>query len=159
MNELIALLKQNARLSNAQLAVMLGKTEAEVAAEIKQLEQDGVIKGYSVICNEELTNDDRVNAIIELRVTPQKDCGFEEIAHTIMQYDEVESISLMSGAYDLMVCISGDNVKDVALFVSQRLAPLHGVLSTATHFVLKKYKEKGIFIETEEPDERGFVGP
>ena len=151
MNELIALLKQNARLSDAQLAVMLGKTEAEVAAEIKQLEQDGVIKGYSVICNEELTNDDRVNAIIELRVTPQKDCGFEEIAHTIMQYDEVESISLVS--------ISGDNVKDVALFVSQRLAPLHGVLSTATHFVLKKYKEKGIFIETEEPDERGFVGP
>ena len=151
MNELIALLKQNARLSDAQLAVMLGKTEAEVAAEIKQLEQDGVIKGYSVICNEELTNDDRVNAIIELRVTPQKD--------TIMQYDEVESISLMSGAYDLMVSISGDNVKDVALFVSQRLAPLHGVLSTATHFVLKKYKEKGIFIETEEPDERGFVGP
>ena len=100
-----------------------------------------------------------MNAIIELRVTPQKDCGFEEIAHTIMQYDEVESISLMSGAYDLMVSISGDNVKDVALFVSQRLAPLHGVLSTATHFVLKKYKEKGIFIETEEPDERGFVGP
>ena len=75
----LALLKQNARLSDAQLAVMLGKTEAEVAAEIKQLEQDGVIKGYSVICNEELTNDDRVNAIIELRVTPQKDCGFEEM--------------------------------------------------------------------------------
>lgn len=93
MQKLISLLQQNARLSNAQLAVMLGKTEEEVAADIRKLEEDGIIKGYSVILNEEAINKDMVTAIVELRVTPQRDCGFESIARTIMQYDEVESIS------------------------------------------------------------------
>jgi len=100
-----------------------------------------------------------VTAIIELRVTPQRDSGYEEIAHTIMQYDEVESIALMAGAYDLSVTVRGTNVKDVSMFVSQRLATLAGVLSTATYFVLKKYKEKGIIIEGEEKDERGYYFP
>ncbi len=157
--QLIALLQQNARLSNAELAVMLGTTEAEAAAEIQKLEAEGVIKGYTAIVNEELANDDMVTAIIELRVTPQRDCGYEEIAHTIMQYDEVEGIALMAGAYDLSVTVKGKNVKEVSMFVSQRLAPLAGVLSTATYFVLKKYKEKGIVIEGEEADERGFYCP
>lgn len=157
--QLIALLQQNARLSNAELAVMLGVTEAEVAKAIQTLEQEGVIKGYSVIVDDELANKDMVTAVIELRVTPQRDCGFEEIAHTIMQYEEVESISLMAGAYDLSVTVKGTNVKDIAMFVSQRLAPLAGVLSTATYFVLKKYKEKGIIIEGEEKDERGYFFP
>ena len=104
MQKLISLLQQNARLSNAQLAVMLGKTEEEVAADIRKLEEDGIIKGYSVILNEEAINKDMVTAIVELRVTPQRDCGFESIARTIMQYDEVESISLMAGAYDRKGC-------------------------------------------------------
>ena len=128
MQKLISLLQQNARLSNAQLAVMLGKTEEEVAADIRKLEEDGIIKGYSVILNEEAINKDMVTAIVELRVTPQRDCGFESIARTIMQYDEVESISLMAGAYDFAVTVKGANVKDVSLFVSQRLAPLHSNL-------------------------------
>lgn len=158
-NQLIELLRQNARLSNEQLAVMLGRTEAEVAAEIKALEEQGVIMGYSAIVNEEKIDQEQVTAIIELRVTPQKDCGFEEIARIITQYEEVESLSLMAGAYDLAVTVKGKNVKDIAMFVSQRLAPLSGVLSTATYFILKTYKEKGIFIETEEKDERGFFCP
>lgn len=116
MQKLISLLQQNARLSNAQLAVMLGKTEEEVAADIRKLEEDGIIKGYSVILNEEAINKDMVTAIVELRVTPQRDCGFESIARTIMQYDEVESISLMAGAYDFAVTVKGANVKDVSLF-------------------------------------------
>lgn len=157
--QLIGLLQQNARLSNAELAVMLGISEEEVAAAIQQLEADGVIKGYSAIVNEELANKDMVTAVIELRVTPQRDCGYEEIAHTIMQYEEVESIALMAGAYDLSVTVKGMNVKEVSMFVSQRLAPLAGVLSTATYFVLKKYKEKGIVIEGEEEDERGYYFP
>ena len=159
MNELITLLQQNARLSNAQLAVMLGKTEDEIAKEIKELEDKGVIKGYSVILDEEIANKDLVTAIIELKVTPKKDYGFEEIAHTIMQYDEVEGIALMAGTYDLSVTVKGTNVKDISMFVSQRIATLDGVLSTATHFVLKRYKEKGIFIEGEETDERGCYYP
>ncbi len=157
--QLITLLKQNARLSNQELAVMLGSTEEAVAAEIKALEEAGVIQGYSAIINEELLEEEAVTAIIELRVTPKRDCGYEEIAHTIMQYEEVESISLMAGAYDLSVTVRGANVKEVSLFVSQRLAPLAGVLSTATYFVLKKYKEKGIPIDGEEKDERGYYFP
>ena len=150
--QLLELLQQNARLTNAELAVMLDTTEAEVADAIRALENDGVIKGYSAIVDDELANKDMVTAIIELRVTP-------EIAHTIMQYDEVESIALMAGAYDLSVTVRGTNVKDVSMFVSQRLATLAGVLSTATYFVLKKYKEKGIIIEGEEKDERGYYFP
>lgn len=159
MQKLISLLQQNARLSNAQLAVMLGKTEEQVAEEIRKLEEGGIIKGYSVILNDEAVNKDLVTAVIELRVTPQPDHGFEEIARTIMQYDEVESISLMAGAYDFSVTVTGTNVKEVSMFVSQRLAPLGNVLSTATYFILKKYKEKGIIIEDEEKDERGFFYP
>lgn len=110
--QLLELLQQNARLTNAELAVMLDTTEAEVADAIRALENDGVIKGYSAIVDDELANKDMVTAIIELRVTPQRDSGYEEIAHTIMQYDEVESIALMAGAYDLSVTVRGTNVKE-----------------------------------------------
>lgn len=157
--QLITLLQQNARMSDAELAVLLGVSEAEVAAEIQALEEEGVIKGYSAVVDEEQVNGDLVTAVIELRVTPKRDCGYEEIAHTIMQYEEVEDVALMAGAYDLSVTVKGQNVKDVSMFVSRRLAPLAGVMSTATYFVLKKYKEKGIMIEGEEKDERGYYFP
>ncbi len=159
MNELLDLLKQNARLTNAQLAQMLGTTEEAVAEEIARLEKQGVIKGYSAIINDELAKSNEVEAIIELRVTPKRDCGFDEIAKTIMMYEEVESLSLMSGSYDLSICVKGRTLKEVAMFVSQRLSALEGVVSTATSFVLKRYKEKGIFIEEEEQDERGLICP
>lgn len=155
MNELLTLLKQNARLSNSELAAMLGKTEAEIAAEIAKLEQDGVIRGYSVILNEELANRDAVSAYIELKVTPQPESGFDELARSITAFDEVESVTLMSGGYDLGLTITGTSLREIASFVSQRLAPLGGVLSTVTHFVLKRYKEKGILITEEQDDERG----
>ena len=159
MNELLHLLKQNARLSNEELGAMLGITPAEVAAQIKKLEEDGIIKGYSVVLNDELANKDTVTAFIELKVTPKRDCGFEDLAKTVMMYDEVESVSLMSGAYDLAVTVTGSSLKVIALFVAQRLSTIDGVLSTAPHFVLKRYKEKGIFIEQEPIDERGMVSP
>ena len=159
MNDLIKLLNQNARFSNEELAAMLGTTPKDIADQIEQLEKNGVIKGYSVILDESLADKDMVMAIIELKVTPQRDCGFDEIAKTIMMYDEVDSISLMSGSYDLSVTVKGKNLQDIALFVAQRLSTIEGVLSTTTHFFLKTYKEKGIFIEDEDKDERGFVAP
>ncbi len=159
MNDIIRILQQNARISDAELAEMLGITAEEAAEKIRELETSGVIKGYSVILNEELYDKSAVYATIELKVTPQRDCGFDDIAKTIMMYDEVESISLMSGAYDLAVQVKGNNLKDVAFFVSERLSTIEGVLSTATHFLLKKYKEKGIFIDSEDTDERGLICP
>lgn len=159
MNELIRLLKQDARLSNEQLASMLGITTKEVAEKIEKLEADGIIKGYSAIVNEELADKNNITAFIELKVTPQRDKGFDDIAKTIMMYDEVESVTLMSGGYDLAVTVTGTNFKDIALFVAQRLATIDGVLSTTTHFFLRRYKEKGIFIQEEDVDERGYVAP
>lgn len=159
MNDLIKLLNQNARFSNEELAAMLGTTPKDIADQIEQLEKNGVIKGYSVILDESLADKDMVMAIIELKVTPLRDCGFDEIAKTIMMYDEVDSISLISGSYDLSVTVKGKNLQDIALFVAQRLSTIEGVLSTTTHFILKTYKEKGIFIEDEDKDERGFVAP
>jgi DNA-binding Lrp family transcriptional regulator len=156
MNDIIRILQQNARVTNEELGAMLGISADEAAKQIKELEDNGIIKGYSVILDDELYDKSTVYATIELKVTPQRDCGFDDIAKTIMMYDEVESVSLMSGAYDLAVEVKGNNLKDVALFVSERLSTIDGVLSTATHFILKKYKEKGIFIDREEPDERGL---
>lgn len=159
MDMLLRLLKQNARLSNDSMAAMLGETPEAIAARIEQYEADGIIKGYSAIINEEAADKDSVTAYIELKVTPQPDFGFDDIARTIMQFDEVESVFLMSGAYDLAVTVSGTNLREIALFVAQRLSTLNGVLSTATHFVLKRYKEKGIFFSEESVDERGLVSP
>ena len=159
MDTLIELLKQNARLSNKELAAMTGTSEAEVEKKIKELEHSGAIKGYSAVVSDELADKDSVTAFIEVKVTPKADCGFDDIAKTIMMYDEVESLTLMSGAFDLAVTISGTNYKEVALFVAQRLSTIDGVISTATHFVLKRYKEKGFFIEGEDADERSFVSP
>ena len=159
MDTLIELLKQNARLSNKELAAMTGTSEAEVEKKIKELEHSGAIKGYSAVVSDELADKDSVTAFIEVKVTPKADCGFDDIAKTIMMYDEVESLTLMSGAFDLAVTISGTNYKEVALVVAQRLSTIDGVISTATHFVLKRYNEKGFFIEGEDADERGFISP
>lgn len=159
MDTLLNLLSQNARLTTSELAVMLGKTEKQVANEIKNYERKGIIKGYSAIINEGLAYKDHVVAFIELKVSPKADHGYSELAKLVASYEEVESVSLMSGAYDLSVTVKGNSLKEVAFFVSQRLATIDGVLSTATHFVLERYKEKGIMICQDEIDERGFVSP
>ena len=154
MDKLLTLLEDNARMPNEQLAVMLGKSEEEVAAAIAGYEKDGVIHGYKTLIDWEKAGRDLVTARIEIRVSPKKDRGFEEIAETIMEFDEVETVYLMSGGYDLALTVTGKTFKDVALFVAHKLSPLDSVLSTATHFVLRKYKERGFRVVGEERDER-----
>lgn len=157
MNKLLKLLEENARYTNEEIAVMLGMSPEAVAQEIRQMEQEGVICGYKVIIDREKLSDDYVSAMIELRVTPKRDLGFDEIAERIAAYPEVEDVYLMSGGYDLALMISGKTFKDIALFVSQRLAVLDSVVSTATHFVLSRYKEKGIPVHETPKDERRSV--
>ena len=157
MNTLLKLLDENARLTNAQLAAMLGKTEQEVAAQIAALEKNGVIRAYKAVIDWDKTDREYVTAVIELRVTPRKDLGFEAIAETIMRFEEVESVYLMSGGYDLAVHVTGRTFQDVAMFVSHRLATLDSVISTATHFVLRRYKDAGVMYVGQHKDERGAL--
>ncbi|MBQ7755767.1 MAG: Lrp/AsnC family transcriptional regulator [Oscillospiraceae bacterium] len=159
MDALINLLKTNARLTNAELAVMLDTDEKTIATCIETLEEKGIIKGYTAIVNDELVDDENVTALIEVKVTPQSQSGFDAIARTIASYEEVEACTLMSGTYDLCVTVSGKNLRDISLFVAQRLAGIEGVLSTATNFVLKRYKDNNIVIIDEETDERGLISP
>lgn len=159
MKKLVKLLRENARLSNDELAVMLGITEKEVAEKIAQLEKDGTIIGYSAIINEEEFDKNCVTAFIELKVSPQVQCGYDDIAAMIAQHPEVDSVYLMSGSFDLSVTVRGTNLREVALFVSDRLAPIDGVLSTTTHFILRRYKEKGVHFENSYADERSLVSP
>ncbi len=155
MEKMIKLLQQNARLSNEQLGAMLGCTAAEAAAQIADLEKRGIIKGYKPIIDYDKLDGEIVTALIELKVTPKKGLGFEEIAKRIMEYDEVDSVYLMSGGYDLSVTVKGKTFKDIALFVAHRLATLDSVISTATHFVLSCYKDTGVILCDDVKDERG----
>ena len=136
---------------------MLGITEEEVSSEIESLERDNVIVGYKALINWDKTDEEVVNAIIELRVTPQRGEGFDKIAERIYKYPQVKSLYLMSGAYDLGVIIEGKTMREVALFVAQKLAPMDSILSTATHFILKKYKEEGIVFNDDEKDTRQVI--
>lgn len=157
MEQVLELLQENAKLTPKQLSVMLGEDEAAVESAIRQYEKDGVIRGYHALINWERTQTQKAAALIELRVSPKKDTGFDEIAGRIMNFPEVESVYLMSGGYDLAVTVSGRSMQDVAMFVQKRLAPIDGVLSTATHFLLTRYKDGGVIFnsEYEEIDERG----
>lgn len=157
MKDLLMLLEKNARYTDRQLAAMLGITEEEVKARIAAYEKEGIIKGYTGIIDWDKTEYDLVSARIELKVTPKKDRGFEELAEQISQFDEVRSLYLMSGGYDLALTIVGKSFKDIASFVAYRLAPMDSVQSTATHFILRKYKEKGTLITDPCQDERGVM--
>lgn len=157
MQKLLKILRTNARLSAEELASLTGKTPAEVEAQIKELERTGVIRGYSAVIDDTAFEDDSVLALIELKVTPQSQSGFDEIAKTIASYDQVESVRLMSGGYDILVSVIGRNIRDISMFVNQRLAAIDAVQSTTTHFVLKSYKENGITKTDAEKDERGMV--
>ncbi len=158
MDKLLKLLEQNARFTNDELAVMIGTTAKEIEKRIAEYEEKGVIKGYQTIIDKDMLDIENVSALIELRVTPKRDSGFDEIANQIMEFEEVENLYLMSGGYDLAVMIKAKDFKQVALFVSQRLSQLDTVVSTATHFILTRYKDKGVLFVKPPEDERGSIG-
>ena len=158
MNDILEILEKNGpKLSNTQIAGMLGKTEEEVAAIIAGLEKENIIVGYKTLINWDETDYEHVTALIELRITPQRGEGYDKVAERIYKYPQVKSLYLMSGTYDLAVTIEGKSMKDVALFVAQKLAPMETVISTATHFVLKKYKEDGLIFYKDEKDSRQVI--
>ena len=155
MDELLTLLEKDCRQTPQQLATMLGRDEQEIIDEIARCEREHIILGYPALVDWTKTDDEMVTALIEVRISPQRGDGFDRIAERIYQYEEVESLYLMSGAYDLAVTITGKNLRDVAEFVHARLAIIEGVTGTATHFILKKYKEKNhLFAKLPEQEER-----
>ncbi len=156
MEEILELLRQNARLSVSDIASMTKKTEAEVAQIIKKLEDDGVILKYAAIVNPEKSGEtrDKVFAEIQIQVTPEREHGFDALADRIYRFPQVKSLYLMSGGYDFKVIVEGDSLQDVAFFVSSKLATLNGVRSTKTSFILKKYKENDIVYVEDERDRR-----
>ena len=154
MEQLLKILENNARLPVEDIAAMMDKSAAEVAAMIDLARAQGLIKGFKTLVDWEKAGVNRVEAVIEMNVSPKKSRGFEEIAATIASFEEVESVMLMSGGFDLQLIIKGQTFQEIALFVAKRLAPLDDVLSTATHFVLRTYKKEGKLYLDEEIDER-----
>ena len=159
MDELLKILQKNALESPANLSKMLGIPEDQVKNRIMEYEKKGVIRGYQAIVNEDSLELNKVCAVIEVKITPERDGGFDHIAGRIGRFTEVESMHLMSGAYDLMVIVSGSDLKSVASFVSEKLATMEGIISTATHFILKTYKERGVLMEAVDEHERLKVSP
>jgi DNA-binding Lrp family transcriptional regulator len=159
MDPLLKLLRDNAALKPSQLASLLGVSEAEVVARIAAYEQDRTILGYRTLINNEKLGRDVVRAVIEVRITPERGGGFDRLAERIARFPEVESCYLMSGGYDLQVVVGGTTLREVASFVSEKLSTMQGVLSTATHFLLKPYKEHGALISGAAVDERLPVTP
>lgn len=156
---LLDLLREDCRLPLEKLAIMTGATITEVAEVIDRLEKDRVILRYAPVINWDKTDRERVEAMIEVRVTPQRDMGFDAVAKRIYRFEEVKSVYLMSGAYDLLVLVEAPTLKQLAMFVSDKLSTLEMVTGTATSFVLKRYKEKGIIFEGEQTDERLMISP
>ena len=154
--KILDVLEKNGRIDLKEMAIMLGYSEAEVANEIADMEKEHIICGYNAVINWD--NEQRI-ALIEVKVPPQRGLGFDSIAERLYKYDEVTSVYLMSGGFDFTVIIEGKSMKSVAQFVAAKLAPLDSVLSTSTHFVLKKYKDYGTIIEDEAKDERMLITP
>jgi DNA-binding Lrp family transcriptional regulator len=159
MDELLKILEGNALESRGNIARMLGIPVAEVDQRIADYEKRGVIRGYQALLDEDQLDLDKVTAVIEVKVTPQREGGFNTIAERISRFPEVRSAYLMSGTYDLLLFVEGRNLREVAQFVSERLSPLAGVLSTSTHFMLKTYKRLGVLMHTQQTDERLTVSP
>lgn len=158
--DILELLENDSRISAEQIAEMLGKNVDEIKECIAKLEKENVICGYSTLINWDNTEREYVTALIEVKVTPQRDQGFDKIAQRIQNFDEVKAVYLMSGAFDLTVIMEGRNIKEISKFISTKLSTLDSVLSTATHFVLKKYKDHGVILEQEKTgDERMIVSP
>ncbi len=156
MEQLLRLIEADCTLSNKQLAAMIGTSEEKVEAELKRLEEEGVIMGYKAVVNWDKTNREGVTALIEVKVEPQLGDGFDRVAERIFQYEEVESCYLMSGDFDMTVILTGRTLQEVASFVSQKLSTVEAVKSTATHFILKKYKENHLIMNPMREKEEGF---
>ena len=159
-NEILQILDKHGRMAPEDIAAMLGANEEDVKKEIAAMEEEKVICGYPTLINWDKTDCEKVSALIEVKVTPQRGLGFDKIAERIYKYDEVESVSLISGSFDLAVMIEGRSMREVANFVSSKLAPIESVLSTSTNFVLKKYKQHGLALTDEKSeDERMLITP
>ena len=158
-NRILNVLEKNSRIEIKELAVILGLDELTVANEIKAMEEEGIICGYHTLIDWEKTSIEKVSSLIEVRVTPQRGQGFDNIAERIYKYPEVKSVYLISGGYDLLVTLEGKTLKEVSSFVSDKLSTLETVLSTATHFILKKYKDHGTIMTNKSEDERMMITP
>ena len=158
--ELLSIIEKNSRIGLKELSLMLGMSEIDVANEIANLEKDGVICGYHTLINWEKTSLEKVNALIEVKVTPQRGQGFDKIAERIYNYPEVKSVYLMSGGFDLLITLEEKSLKEISNFVSDKLSTLDRILSTTTHFILKKYKDNGIILNKAlHEEEREIITP
>lgn len=158
MDKLLQLLSENSSLTTAELSMMLGEPEDYITAQIREYEKSGIIRGYRAVVNWDAVPDSGVVALIELKVAPQLQKGFDEFAESLLGYDEVESVYLMAGAYDLLLTVKGRTIQDVSSFVAKQLAAMNGILSTATHFMLKRYKENGVsLVDIDKKDRREMV--
>ena len=155
MDTILKLLESDGRLTPKEIATMLGVSTEEVAAAVAEYEKNGTIVGYKALVDWDKTDREIVSAVIELKVTPERDRGFDKIAEKLLNYPEITSICLMSGSYDIQLIIEGKTLREVAQFVAMKLAPMDCITSTATSFVLKKYKDKGVIYQSPEEDERG----
>ena len=157
--KILAIMEKNSRIDIKDLAVLLGESEVAVANEIADMEKEGIICGYHTLINWDNTDEEKVIALIEVKVTPQREMGFDKIAERIYQYSEVTSVYLMSGGYDFTVMIEAKTMRAVAQFVAEKLSTIDSVLSTATHFILKKYKDHGSIMAHDPQDERMLIVP
>ena len=157
--QILAIIEKNSRINIKELAVILGADELTIANELKAMEEEGVICGYHTMIDWDKTGTEKVTALIEVRITPQRGQGYDNIAERIYKYPEVNSVYLISGGYDLLVTLEGKSLKAVSGFVSDKLSTLEGVLSTATHFILKKYKDHGTILTQKYEDTREKVTP
>ena len=158
-NEILSAIESNSKINTKELSILLGKEEIDIINEIATMEKEGIICGYHTLIDWEKTSAEKVNALIEVRVTPQRGNGFDSIAEKIYKYSEVHAVYLISGGYDLLVTLEGKSLKEISSFVSEKLSTLDSVLSTATHFILKKYKDHGTILAKKEVDERMQVTP
>lgn len=158
-DELLAIVEKNSRIDTKELAVLLGVQEIDIINELQKLQEDGIICGFHTLINWEKTDIEKVTALIEVKVTPQRGQGFDTIAERIYKYPEVRAVYLISGGFDLLVILEEKSLKEIANFVSDKLSTLDSVLSTATHFILKKYKDHGIMLSEKYEDKREVITP
>lgn len=159
MDRLLQLLSTNSQFTTSEIAAMLGEPEDYIAAQIKEYENQGIIQGYQAVVNWDEVPNSYVEALIELKVTPKKETGFDEMAEMCMAFDEVESVYLMAGVYDFALIVKGETMQDIAMFVAKKLSTIDGVISTGTHFIMRRYKDRGMKLLSSEgsSDERSLI--